>query len=43
MEQIREGDWNAQKEKARRGHNAKVTCDGRLLFEHDYEGKPYVR
>ena len=43
MEQMREGDWNAQKEKARRGHNAKVTCDGRLLFEYDYEGKPYVR
>ena len=43
MEQMREGDWNAQKEKARHGHNAKVTCDGRLLFEYDYEGKPYVR
>ena len=43
MEQMREGDWNAQKEKAWRGHNAKVTCDGRLLFKYDYGGKPYVR
>jgi len=43
MEQTQEGQWNAQKEKARRGHSAKATCDGRLLFEHDYDGRPYVQ
>lgn len=34
--------WNAQMEKARRGHQAKATCMGRLLFKYDYQGKPYV-
>lgn len=34
--------WNTQMEKARRGHQAKATCAGRLLFKYDYRGKPYV-
>jgi hypothetical protein len=43
MERDQVERWNAQKEKARRGHEAKSTCQGRLLFEYDIRGIPYVR
>lgn len=35
--------WNLQKERARRGHNAKPTCQGCILFEYSYSGEPYIR
>jgi hypothetical protein len=39
-----EGDeWATQKEKARRGHNPKLTCNGQLVFDYDHTGKAFVR
>lgn len=35
--------WDAERDKARRGHEAKSTCQGRLLFEYNYQGLAYVR
>jgi hypothetical protein len=43
MERDQVERWNAQKEKARRGHEEKSTCQGRLLFDYNYRGVPYVR
>jgi len=39
----RQEQWDGMLEKARRGHEAKATCAGRILFEYDYQGRPYVR
>jgi hypothetical protein len=36
-------DWAYQKEQARRGHNPKPTCDGRLIFGRNSMGKAFVR
>lgn len=35
--------WNAQMEAGRRGHEAKPTCQGRLVFEYNSAGKALVR
>jgi hypothetical protein len=36
-------EWPALNQKARRGHNPKLTCNGQLIFDYDHTGKPYVR
>jgi hypothetical protein len=33
----------AQLEATRRGHDTKITCNGRLLFEHDHKDNAYIR
>ena len=39
-----EGDkWAMQNQKARRGHNPKLTCNGQLIFDRDQTGKAFVR
>jgi hypothetical protein len=39
-----EGDeWAIQNQKARRGHNPKLTCNGQLAFDYDQTGKAFVR
>ena len=35
--------WSMQNERSRRGHEPKITCDGRLIFDHDLHGKAFVR
>jgi hypothetical protein len=35
-------EWADQKVQGQRGDDAKVTCDGRLVFERDSKGKPLV-
>lgn len=36
-------EWIKQLERVRRGHEPKATCDGRLVFEYDHSGAPFVR
>ncbi|KAH7917224.1 hypothetical protein BV22DRAFT_1026787 [Leucogyrophana mollusca] len=36
-------EWDLQLEKSRRGHEAKAACDGRLIFEYDRKGIPFVQ
>jgi hypothetical protein len=38
-----EDEWAAQNQKARRGHNPKLTCNGCLVFDYDHAGKAFVR
>lgn len=35
--------WETQLEKFRRGAECKLTCNGKLIFSHDYSGKASVR
>ena len=35
-------EWPVLNQKARQGHNPKLTCNGRLIFDYDHTGKPYV-
>ncbi|KII83539.1 hypothetical protein PLICRDRAFT_32876 [Plicaturopsis crispa FD-325 SS-3] len=35
--------WLQQQENARRGHDPKPTCQGRILFDYDKHGKAFVR
>lgn len=37
------GEWRIQIQKSLRGHNTKVTCNGRLIFGYDHAGKAFVR
>ncbi|KAJ7676899.1 hypothetical protein DFH06DRAFT_976937 [Mycena polygramma] len=39
----RRASWLIQQEKARRGHPARPTCDGRLQLEYDANGKAFVK
>ena len=34
--------WDAERDKARCEHKAKSMCQGRLLFEYNYQGLAYV-
>ena len=36
-------DWVVQTQKSRRGHDAKLTCGGRLIFDYDHNDKAFVR
>jgi hypothetical protein len=36
-------EWVVQTQKSRQGHDAKLTCNGRLIFDYDYYGKAFVR
>ena len=40
---FRDNQWAAQTEKSRRGHDPKFTCNGRLIFDYDNNGKAFVR
>jgi hypothetical protein len=42
-EEYQEDDWTRQARKSRRGHHAKLTCNGPLIFDYDYAGKAFVR
>lgn len=35
--------WLTQLQKIRRGHDPKLTCDGKLIFDYDGEGEAFVR
>ncbi|KZP25255.1 hypothetical protein FIBSPDRAFT_909652 [Athelia psychrophila] len=37
-----ESAWLARLQEMRRGHNCKVTCDGRLIFDHDTAGQAFT-
>ncbi|KAF7965062.1 hypothetical protein HWV62_696 [Athelia sp. TMB] len=36
-------EWAAQLEKFRRGAKPKSTCNGRLIFDYNYEGRAFIR
>jgi hypothetical protein len=36
-------EWAIRSQKARRGHNPKLTCDGQLIFDYDQTGKAFVQ
>lgn len=38
-----EDEWCTRLRNIRRGHDPKSTCNGKLLFEHDQEGRAFVR
>ncbi|KAF7981503.1 hypothetical protein HWV62_33057 [Athelia sp. TMB] len=38
-----EDEWLARLRKIRRGHDPKLTCDGKLVFDHDEAGQAFVR
>ncbi|KAF7975392.1 hypothetical protein HWV62_9607 [Athelia sp. TMB] len=38
-----EDEWCTRLRNIRRGHDPKSTCSGKLLFEHDQEGRAFVR
>lgn len=40
---LQDDEWAAQVKKARRGHDAKLTCNGQLIFDYDHTGKAFVR
>ena len=42
-EEYQEDDWTRQAQKSHRGHHAKLTCNGQLIFDYDYAGKAFVR
>jgi hypothetical protein len=35
--------WAVQTERSRRGHDPKATCNGKLIFDYDHNGKAFVR
>ncbi|KAJ7257624.1 hypothetical protein C8J57DRAFT_1074290 [Mycena rebaudengoi] len=35
--------WLLQLQRNRRGHSPKTSCDGRLLFQYDNQGKAFIR
>jgi hypothetical protein len=43
MDNSFQSDWGTQIKKARRGHSAKLTCAGQLLFDYDHTGKAFIR
>jgi hypothetical protein len=42
-EDDQDNDWMVQTQKSRRGHDAKLTCSGQLIFDYDHDGKAFVR
>ncbi|KZP03615.1 hypothetical protein FIBSPDRAFT_768689, partial [Athelia psychrophila] len=38
-----EDAWLTRLQQIRRGHDAKVTCDGELIFDHDHMGQAFIR
>ncbi|KAF7968248.1 hypothetical protein HWV62_31541 [Athelia sp. TMB] len=38
-----ESDWLMRLRQIRRGHDPKLTCDGRLIFDYDQAGQAFVR
>jgi hypothetical protein len=35
--------WTAQIERSRRGHDPKLACGGKIIFDYDHDGKAFVR
>jgi hypothetical protein len=42
-EDDQDNDWMVQTRKSRRGHDAKLTCSGQLIFDYDRDGKAFVQ
>jgi hypothetical protein len=40
---VEDNQWILQKKRAQRGHDSKPKCDGKLIFDHDLNGKAFVR
>lgn len=40
---IKQQDWNLQKQKARRGHDSKPTCEGRIILQNSLSGRLCIR
>jgi len=38
-EEDKQDEWVVQTQKSHRGHDVKLTCNGQLVFDYDYNGK----
>ena len=40
---VEDNQWISQNMRAQHGHDSKPTCNGQLIFDHDLNGKAFIR